>query len=405
MALSDSAHAIGAVTRLLAEHLTRRSFAVTVGKPEVAATTDTSAKLNLFLYETSIDASLRNVALHADQPAPLWLTLKYLITAFDDLESSDSASAHELLGRGMAALHELNFLSLDDAVAADVRRALENNPEPLKITFDETPADLVSKIMQGTDEKYRLSVAFQVRPVMIVPDEPAAFALLVGVDYTQAPPAIIGPNGVGLARLASLGAHLEQVAPSSFDPGEVLTVTGVDLHLSNLECWLSGQQLSIVGQAPDRLTVRAEGAQLSGMTEGPLAGGTGISAGEHALLVRQLMPNNRYRSSNLLVGRLRPVVTSATLSGGGDLTINGTLLGTWDDDLLVAMRRGSVVERVFEAGPEPPPPALPLTVQPAADQHTLVIVGLGGALPPDDYVVIVRVNGQQARLSPTIAVP
>ena len=95
--------------------------------------------------------------------------LKYLLTAFDGDENSDSAIAHELIGRGIAALHELNFLALDALVATDVRLALENNPEPLKLTFDETTADLLSKIMQGTDERYRLSIAFQMRPVMIVP--------------------------------------------------------------------------------------------------------------------------------------------------------------------------------------------------------------------------------------------
>ncbi len=97
MALADSGRAIGAVTKLLREHLIRRGFAVSVGKPEVAATTDTAAKVNLFLYEATFDPSLRNISLHGDQPAPLWLSLKYLLTAFDDGESSDSPAAHELL--------------------------------------------------------------------------------------------------------------------------------------------------------------------------------------------------------------------------------------------------------------------------------------------------------------------
>ena len=62
MALADSGRAIGAVTRLLREHLVRRGFAVSIGKPEDAADTNTTAKLNLFLYETTFDASLRNVS-------------------------------------------------------------------------------------------------------------------------------------------------------------------------------------------------------------------------------------------------------------------------------------------------------------------------------------------------------
>jgi len=403
MALADSGRAIGAVTRLLREHLVRRSFAVSVGKPEDAADTDANAKLNLFLYEATFDASLRNVSLNYSQP-PLWLALKYLLTAFDDGESSDSADAHELLGRGLAALHELNFLRLDAGVATTVRLALENNPEPLKITFDETPPDLVSKIMQGTDEKFRLSAAFQVRPVMIVPNEPPTFSLLVGVDYTSAPPSIIGRDGVGLAVLASLGPRLEQVRPSTFEIDDTITITGEDLHISGLECWLAGAQLLIVGQQPEQLTVRVEGAQSSDMPEGPIAAGGMISAGEHPLLVKQLMPNRRYRASNLLVARLRPVVATAGLDGAGVLTINGTLLGTWDDDLIVAVLQDGAVVRVFETGLQPPPPSANLTVVPSTDQHTLTIAGVGAALAAGTYQVAVRVNGQQARLSPAISV-
>ena len=119
MALADSGRAIGAVTRLLQDHLIRRGFEVSVGKPEAAATSNTNAKLNLFLYETGFDSGLKNVRLRPNEPEPLWLVLKYLLTAFDGDENSDSARAHELLGRGIAALHELNFLALDALVATE----------------------------------------------------------------------------------------------------------------------------------------------------------------------------------------------------------------------------------------------------------------------------------------------
>ena len=156
MSLADSGTAIGAVTRLLQDHLLRRSFQVSIGKPEDAADADpTASKLNLFLYETAFDPHLRNVSLRDGELPPLWLVLKFLLTAFDTAESSDTAAAHDLLGRGISALHELNFLRLDPAVATDVRRALENNPEPLKVTFDESNLDVLSKIMQGNDERYR----------------------------------------------------------------------------------------------------------------------------------------------------------------------------------------------------------------------------------------------------------
>ena len=49
---------------------------MSVGKPEAARGGRQAAKLNLFLYETAFDPSLRNVALYDDQPAPLWLSLQ-----------------------------------------------------------------------------------------------------------------------------------------------------------------------------------------------------------------------------------------------------------------------------------------------------------------------------------------
>jgi hypothetical protein len=58
MALADSGRAIGAVTRLLRDHLIRRGFEVSVGKPETATDLNTNAKLNLFLYETAFDPTL-----------------------------------------------------------------------------------------------------------------------------------------------------------------------------------------------------------------------------------------------------------------------------------------------------------------------------------------------------------
>ena len=44
-----------------------------------------------------------------------------------------------------------------------MRGGAAGQPEPLKLSFDGAGVDLLSKVMQGTDERYRLSMAFQVR--------------------------------------------------------------------------------------------------------------------------------------------------------------------------------------------------------------------------------------------------
>jgi hypothetical protein len=389
MALADSGRAIGAVTRLLQDHLIRRGFDVSIGKPEDAAENDTNAKLNLFLYETAFDPSLRNLSLRDGEPPPLWLVLKFLLTAFDATESSDTAAAHELLGRGMAALHELNYLRLDPLVALDVRLALENNPEPLKLTFDDSNADLLSKIMQGTDERYRLSAAFQMRPVMIVPGSLPRASLLVGVDYTTAPETIIGREGVQIEVIPSLGARLDRVDPDRFEAGDALTLYGDDLSASNLEAVLGDVMLTIVERRVDRLIVTAEGSPGT-----PIASGTTLSAGEMPLVVRRRLSPTRTRSSNLLAVRLLPTLNSATLVGN-DLELQGVLLGTDTDDVIVLFYRelDGVTVHLFD------------TVTTAGDQQTLTVAAAAAAVPAGTYRVILRVNNQQAKASPSVVVP
>jgi Pvc16 N-terminal domain len=391
MALADSGRAIGAVTRLLQDHLLRRGFEVSVGRPEQAATSNTNAKLNLFLYETGFDGHLRNHSLRDGEPAPLWMVLKYLLTAFDAAENSDSADAHELLGRGLSALNDLNFLALDALVAPAVRLALENNPEPLKVTFDETTADLLSKIMQGTDERYRLSVAFQMRPVMIVPGVEPHASLLVGVDYTSAPATMIGEKGIQIDVLPSLGASLDRVEPAAFEAGERIEIHGDDLNGADLEVVLGDVVLTITARRPDLLVVTAEG-DPGGNPQGPIAAGTAISAGEHPLTVRRRLSATRTRSSNLLAARLRPTVTSAAIVGS-NLVITGLLLGTDADDVVIAFYQDGRTVRQFD------------TVTTTANQQTLTVATVATAVPAGSYRAILRVNNQQAKASPTVTVP
>jgi hypothetical protein len=394
MSLAQSNQAIGAVTRWVSNRLTAwvTGANVTVGRPEQAATTGTNPKLNLFLYETSFDASLRNVPLDDGQPPPLWFVLKYLLTAFDSSGNSDTPDAHDLVGRGMSALQELSYLALSGA-PANIQNALHKNPEPLKIAFDEVTADLLSKIMQGPDEKYRFSIGFQIRPVMIAPPEPPSYALLVGIDYTTAPPTVIGEAGRKAEILPSLGIGLDHVAPTQFEVNSTLSLIGTDLHLAGLQVFL--------GLATLAITPPGTSSQLNCLVDGPIAAGALMSAGSHPLYVRQTLPSGRFRSSNLLIGNLLPTLTSTTPSalvnvGGGrvrgHLQINGQLLGTASDDVLVAFYRNGAVERMFDA----------VTTNAGQTQLNLTVAA-AQALPSSNYRIILRVNGQQARNSPEIA--
>jgi hypothetical protein len=399
MALANTSQAIGAVTRLIVDHLNRRTaLAINVGRPEDSAGGNVPT-LNLFLYETLFDPSLKNHALAEGQPPPLWLTLKYLLTGFDGAGNSDSADAHDVLGQGLSALQELTFLGLDNTVAPSVRNALEDNPERLKLTFDECNVDLVNKITQASDDEYRLSVAFQVRPVMIVPPERPAFGLLVGVNYATTP-VTLSSDPVGLDVLASLGPQLTAVDPVKFAIGDTFDLTGNDLNVANLQCYLGAFELGITAQFPDRLTARVETL---------LQSGTYLSAGEHPLVVKQFLPGTgRSRASNIVVGRLLPTVTSAAtgpvavdLDGHVTtvVTLNGFLLGKNEDAILVGLFRAGAVAHLFDVVKPLPAPGDP----PDNQQQLTLSIAPAARVFAGSYQLIVIVNGQQARQSPTVA--
>lgn len=394
MALADTGRAIGAVTRHLVQQLTTATgLSVNVGRPEQGRSA--GQRFNLFLYEIEFDPHLKNHALDEGLPPPLWLVLKYLITAFDSGGDSDTAEALDFLGAGLRALQQasiMSFANLTLPVDPDLL-PLVDNPEPLHLTFDEATADMLSKIMQGTDEQYRMSAAFQVRPVMIATGEPPSYSLLVGVDYTAAPPAVIGEQGVQNAVLPSLGPVLDRVEPATFEPGDEITLHGSDLHLAGLRVQLGPVELPVIAQRADELRCRLDPAAVDPAV---------ISAGSHPLAVVQPLPFGRSRSSNLLIAHLRPILDTVTLVPPvspstvppvgvyADFDIQGRLLGLDRDDTYAALYRNGAVVRMLDtlvAAPgSPPPQTLRRVSMHAAD-----------AVPPGDYLVLIRVNGVQAR--------
>lgn len=404
MALVDTERAIGAVANLLIKRLSGPAANVLVGRPEKAA--GNGLTINLFLYESQFDPTLRNHPLDEGQPPPLWLVLRFLMTAFDADGESDSAEALEVLGHGLRALQQNSFLSFAGVPDANIIAPLADNPEDLKITFDDVNSDLLSKIVSSADEKYRYSVGFQVRPVMIAAGGPASYSLLVGVDYTKTPVETIGEKGIQIPVIPSLGPTISEIEPAKFEVGSVVTIKGTDLHLSGLSVSLGPIDLPVVSQRPDRLTFKVDGA---------IATGDAISAGSHAIAVVQTLPTGRRRLSNVLVAGLIPTLDAAVIAAGtlvvnpipppptafATIDLSGVLLGAKDDDCFLALYRDGVTLRLFDTftdeGPVPPPPPVPpqsaKSLKMVKDDSVLV----------GDYLVIYRVNGQQAKQSPIVS--
>lgn len=372
MPLSATNEAIGAVSEAIRAQLQLRTgMLVTVDRPDQAASRDDESKLNLFLYQTDFDPYLKNVPLDEGMPPPLWLSLRYLITAYDQNHDSDTVDAHRLLARGMAALQEINILW-------PTVPSLVDNPEPLKLTFDPCDVDLLSKIMQGTDEKYRLSAAFQVRPVLIAPDVPPAFAL---------PVLTVGPPGAeGVTVLPSMGPRLLGVTPPRFEAGATIELYGEEI----------GSQIETAYIGPLALPVIAA---RTGAVQVRVPADTTLSAGVYPAVVARRLPSGRTQTSNPQFVTLMPTVTTAThgalvAAGGGRFsgtaTLNGVRLGGPDDVVFVAFYRDGAV-------------VLNLEVTGTAAQTSLsAVVDNAHALLAGDYYLIVRVNGAQAAHAPML---
>ncbi len=405
MALADTSRAVGAVARMLRDHLLAFTTVaqVTVGKPEPTPAIPATSRLNLFLYEMHFDPSLRNKPLDDGQPAPLWLMLKFLLTAFDRAGESDTIEAHEFLGEGLRALNELSYLPLPSALSDPLGlAALQENPEIMKISFDSATTEMLSKLMQGTDEKYRFSAAFEVRPVMIAGSAPPDSSLLVGVDYTTN--SIIGEQGIHVPVFPMEGPEIREIEPLRFEPNGVFTLKGSDLNLPGLSVRIGTAEAPVIAQAQEWLRCQANGL---------IQTGTVISAGSQPISVVQTLANGRFRYSNLLIGRLLPVLTSITPPAGGftrtvpanplspvfgNIDFHGVLLGTDQDEVYVALMRNGDTVRLFDtfARPLPPVPPNPVILQ----QQMQLQIPNTAPMPQGRYRVVLRVNGSQAKNSP-----
>jgi hypothetical protein len=396
MALSDTGAAIGSVSRLLKDVLTNAltsaspSPNVTISRPEPASSgaPPSGARLNLFLYEVQLDASLRNVSLTPGRQSPLWLVLHYLMTAFDESGDSDTDGAHDILGFGMQVLLGMNNSGVLETLTD---KSLLDNPESLKVTFDEGAPDLLSRLMQGPDDRFRMSVPFQIRPVLVADSEPPASLQLVGINYLTN--TTIGLAGVKNTVLPSLGPIISAVTPAQVQPGDSLQVLGTGFGSGQVQIRLGNAvNLAVTTQKSGLLTCTVGGAALDP---------TRLSAGGQSVVVVQTIAPGKTLSSNALSTSLLPLVTGVAAVGlqpvsgtnpkvYGSLKLQGQFLGRSMDYVEVGLLDSSgVVVMIDRRDPGFAPPADQTAQQ--------LLMQPSEAVPPGNYTVVIRVNGAQAR--------
>ncbi len=148
---------------------------VTVKPPDTARKSTTGNQVNLFLYQTSIDAAWRNHDMprqvkpgETGQP-PLPLCLYYLVTAYG--EGDDESKAQQLLGLAMSVLHDHPLLGVDEirhATETEVPGSnLHEQIERVRITPQPLSLEEVSKLWAAFQTNYRLSAAYQAAVILI----------------------------------------------------------------------------------------------------------------------------------------------------------------------------------------------------------------------------------------------
>lgn len=170
----SNASAIAAVTatirNILQQSIQSEGTVTTLPLDKANVETDAN-RLNLFLYQTTVNAAFRN----ADMPGqakpsesshpPLALNLHYLITAYGD--NSQVPKDHKLLGRAMSALHDHPLLAKSEIQGSVPDEDLHNQVERVRITPQPMSLDDMSKLWAAFQANYRVSAAYQAAVVLI----------------------------------------------------------------------------------------------------------------------------------------------------------------------------------------------------------------------------------------------
>jgi hypothetical protein len=288
----------------------------------------TKAQVNLFLFQTIVNAAWRNqdtpllVRAGETAPPPLALNLHYLLTVFDS-ETNISAPGERLLGSAMSVLHDHPVLGRAELALALDDTGLDTQFERLRITPLMLSLEDLSRLWATFQTNYRLSVAYEVTVVLIDSRR-----------QTRAPLPVLkqGDADRGVATAPGLAPILRELRPPrpqiATRLGEDVTLAGDNLTTANTVVRLASRR----GLAPIDLTPTA------GVNPGelvvhlpPLADDANAFArwtpGFLTATLVVARPNAPVISSNALAFALAPTITVSpanVAAGTVDLTITCT---------------------------------------------------------------------------------
>ena len=121
-------------------------------------------QVNVFLFQTSPNASWRNVATEPGglRPPPLALNLLYLLSAHGRDDDDSEPFSHRLLGEAMRVLHEQPVLDL-----AEPGPAQAGGVDRVRITLQPLSLEEMTKLWTIFQTPYRLSAVYEATVILI----------------------------------------------------------------------------------------------------------------------------------------------------------------------------------------------------------------------------------------------
>jgi len=139
---------------------------VTCRPPDRARIQASGNQVNLYLFQATLNTAWRNVAVDG-AAAPLGLNLYYLLSVYGANDDDPDPVGHQLLGAAMRLLHDEPVLSVDELDASASGHATHAQPERIRITPHPMSVEELTKLWTIFQTPYRLSVAYEVSPVLI----------------------------------------------------------------------------------------------------------------------------------------------------------------------------------------------------------------------------------------------
>ncbi|HET8631262.1 MAG TPA: Pvc16 family protein [Thermomicrobiales bacterium] len=290
-------------------------------------------QLNLFLYQTAIDAAWRNRSLPGQAapgevgPAPLPLTLYYLLTAYG--QNNDDVFSHLLLGRAMRVLHDHPVLGADEIAASlngnnlQEQVDLQRQVERVRITPQPLTLDELSKLWTTFQTQYRLSAAYQVSVVLIESARPLKAPLPVLARGRGDPGPAVRPDPTPFPALTAAGLPPDQGKRPSALPGDILVFEGHHLDGDDLTVSFANPRLPAPIPVPLGANTTADGFRLT-LPDAPDAWVAGLYR-VHAAVTA----GGETRTTNEIPLALAPAITTprpitAAREGAGDATLTLT---------------------------------------------------------------------------------